>query len=854
MWCKKTDTEPKELLGVELILIDENIISHMLCPDVVEKLAHVYPIKVRDDKKRRTIVLENIDPANDNNDDNSFHPQILASANIKSLEEIEKITKPRSYVVKAYFEELDTSYSWFYNSCKDCRSKVKQNADERRRRREVEEGRRADTVKRRRRSRGGEEPRRPTTPTPTPHQPYTEPTPFSLLGTSFFQIWLSCSGGVLAAGGGCGGVDVRGGGGCGCGCSRSVLFFALVMVWLPERERCWCGVVAGGGRGEGRQTAVADWKPAVADGKRNMRHRHDHDQTPPKLDPELRQRCSSILINLDINNNPRVIFIALRRRRRCFPFIALHIPLYFPKHDDITGTPVVTRAAVMLTKFNGEALVELKNVRRTRAKITPYYPSEQKKSNKRSKIQEDFQTAKSSDEMLEAFKKMEAKFDERDLGLPSMKLGFQLEREGKDPEKILSFANRALEIFDNAENKCCLYIAMTLKLLGSTNYRLRKFDNALGFFKRAEKILVKLDNEGSYGGNDVKVILHAVLMELADVYAFKGMIEDIIGSLRKALELKENYEDGLPYGLKALGIHLRSLGENSIEVAHDRRVLGVLYCGMEEYERALEENRLAHKAFKSCGCSSELLRVMIDAANVYIELGRYEDAMSMLKEDEKAFEDNSDVLITRGKVLVHQAKFADAERCLERACSVLDKMEKSMPVEVSQAYMEIASEYQNMNEFEKAISFLKNALALLENLPDEEHLEGRVLGRIGLLLLMTGKATEAITYLERAADTVKESYGAKHFLVGYVYNNLGVAYLELERLKPATQMLTAAMEIMDASSLGPHHYDSIHACQNLSKAYAAMKSYPLAIELQQKAVNAWESHGRTEEDELKEAR
>ncbi|BBH10199.1 Tetratricopeptide repeat-like superfamily protein [Prunus dulcis] len=65
-------------------------------------------------------------------------------------------------------------------------------------------------------------------------------------------------------------------------------------------------------------------------------------------------------------------------------------------------------------------------------------------------------------------------------------------------------------------------------------------------------------------------------------------------------------------------------------------------------------------------------------------------------------------------------------------------------------------------------------------------------------------------------------------------------------------MFAVAKDIMDFS-LGPHHADSIESCQNLSKAYDAMKSYALAIQFQQQVVDAWESHGPSAHDELKEA-
>ncbi|XP_074288947.1 uncharacterized protein LOC141614091 [Silene latifolia] len=59
-----------------------------------------------------------------------YHPPILASANIKTLSEIPNLTKGGAYVTMAKIIELDTSgNSWYYYSCKECRSKVKQGED-----------------------------------------------------------------------------------------------------------------------------------------------------------------------------------------------------------------------------------------------------------------------------------------------------------------------------------------------------------------------------------------------------------------------------------------------------------------------------------------------------------------------------------------------------------------------------------------------------------------------------------------------------------------------------------------------------------------------------------------------------
>ncbi|KAK6164515.1 hypothetical protein DH2020_001379 [Rehmannia glutinosa] len=514
--------------------------------------------------------------------------------------------------------------------------------------------------------------------------------------------------------------------------------------------------------------------------------------------------------------------------------------------------------------------------------------SRQRKIKERSELEEAFESAESIDEMLEAFKVMETCFDEKDLGLACLKIGLKLDQQGEDPEKALYFAQRALRILDDNDNgdsnsgtRLSLPIAMTLQLLGSSSFTLKRFNDSLGYLNRANRVLSKLEGESSYRAEQVLPILHAVQFELFNVKTAVGRREEALAHLRKALEIKEktleedskelgkanrdvaeayvavlNFNEALPFCLKALEIHKRQLGHNSVEVAYDRKLLGVIYTGLEEHEKALEQNQLSRRVLKNWGRSSDLLRAEIDAANMQIALGRHEEAINTLKgvvqQTDKESEDRAMVFTSMAKALCNQDKFADAKRCLEIACGILDKKEKSSPLVVVEAFMEISMLYEAMNEFETAISLLKRTLAMVEKLPQEQHSVGSVSARIGWLLLLTAKVEQAIPYLEDAAERLKESFGSKHFGVGYVYNNLGAAYLELDRPQSAAQVFAYAKDIMDVA-LGPHHMDSIEACQNLSKAYAAMKSYPLAINFQEKVVEGLEGHGPTAQDELDEA-
>ncbi|CAA0832171.1 Tetratricopeptide repeat (TPR)-like superfamily protein [Striga hermonthica] len=521
----------------------------------------------------------------------------------------------------------------------------------------------------------------------------------------------------------------------------------------------------------------------------------------------------------------------------------------------------------------------------------PQVPSRQRKVMERADLEEAFESAESIDEMLEAFKAMETAFEEKDLGLACLKIGLKLDKDGEDPEKALSFAQRALRIFDDcndsntdrgSSNMLSLPIAMTLQLLGSSSFNLKRFNDSLGYLIRANRVLSKCEAESSvYRDEQIMPILHAVQLELFNVKTAMGRREEAIVHLKKSLEIKErtldedskelgkanrdmaeayvavlNFKEALPFCQKALDIHTEHLGHNSVEVAYDRRLLGIIYTGLEDHEKALEQNQLSRKVLKKWGRDSDLLRAEIDAANMQIALGRHEEAFNTLKgivqQTEKESEDRAMVFAAMAKALCNQENFPDAKKCLDISCGIYEKKIRTSPDVVAEAFTEISTLYETMNEFETAISLLRKTLAMLEKLPQEQHSVGSVLARIGWLLLLTGKVEQAVSVLEDAAERLKESFGSNHYGVGYVYNNLGAAYLELDRPQSAAQVFAYAKEIMDVA-LGPHHVDSIEACQNLSKAYAAMGSYPLAISFQEDAVEGLERHGPSVQDELDEA-
>ncbi|XVF60225.1 hypothetical protein PTKIN_Ptkin08bG0027700 [Pterospermum kingtungense] len=415
---------------------------------------------------------------------------------------------------------------------------------------------------------------------------------------------------------------------------------------------------------------------------------------------------------------------------------------------------------------------------------------------------EAFMSAKTAEEMIAAFKHMEACFgDDREaLGLASLRVGRQLHQEGEDPEKVMSFAEKALKALDQ-DGKPSLHVSMALHLMGCAHYSLKGLDDSLEYLNRSDRMLGALEEEGVASLEDIRRGQYAVQLALGNVKKDIGREEEGLGNLKKALKIKET-----------------TLG----------------------------------------GLSSESVSEEIDVVSMQIAMGNYDVAINTLNkmvqqtENDKDSENRARVFVLIGEALFNQGKFSDSKRRLKSARGILEKKESVSPVLVARTYSEMATLYDAMDEYETCISLLERASALIKKDPQEQLAAGTISARIGWVLLLRGQVPRGIRCLKSAAERLKESFALNHVSAGYNYNNLGAAYLELERPQPAAKMFEVAKKILDAS-LGPHHADSIDTCQNLSIAYGAMGSYTLAIEFQQQVSDAWEGHGPSAQYQLRGA-
>nr|CAD1830803.1 unnamed protein product [Ananas comosus var. bracteatus] len=557
--------------------------------------------------------------------------------------------------------------------------------------------------------------------------------------------------------------------------------------------------------------------------------------------------------------------------------------LHSPSHSPLSSSAKTLSFPLVNPRFLHPSPRALQTCSQNAPPLSP----RQRKLQEKSDLEEAFESATNTEEIFGAFEALESALDPSDkkLGLACLKVGQHLDATGSpDHEKVLNFGLRALHILDSG-GESSVSVAMALHLVGSACFELKRFNDSLGFLNRANRILTTLENEGS-GDFDVRPVSHAVQLQLANTKTAVGRREEALTNLRRCLELKEsildpnsrelgvgyrdmaeayaavlNFKEALPLCLKALEIHKAQLGLNSVEVAHDRRLLGVIYTGLEEHEKALEQNELSQKVLKNWGMDSDLLHAEIDAANIKIALGKYEEAVNTLKrvaeQSEKESETRALVFISMAKALSNQEKVEDSKRCLKIACGILEKKELISPARVSEAYVEISSLYEAVNEFDTAISLLKKSLFMLERLPQEQHMEGNVAARIGWLLLLTGKVAEAVPYLESAAERMKESFGPKHFgwaMYITTWAQLIWRWTGLNRLRRC--LLSQRRSWMSPwARITQIRLRLVRASRMLTLQWEAniVNSYALSLEFQKRVIDAWGNHGPSARDELKEA-
>ena len=104
---------------------------------------------------------------------------------------------------------------------------------------------------------------------------------------------------------------------------------------------------------------------------------------------------------------------------------------------------------------------------------------------------------------------------------------------------------------------------------------------------------------------------------------------------------------------RALEAHIKLNGKGSMDEAIDRRLLSVIYSGLEEHEKALEEQQSVRSILNEKDLGSEALFVEIAIADSQVTLSRFDDAIATLQNVISQLEEGS---LMRALATVNLAK------------------------------------------------------------------------------------------------------------------------------------------------------------------------------------------------------
>ncbi|XP_078173958.1 protein KINESIN LIGHT CHAIN-RELATED 2-like isoform X1 [Carex rostrata] len=472
--------------------------------------------------------------------------------------------------------------------------------------------------------------------------------------------------------------------------------------------------------------------------------------------------------------------------------------------------------------------------------------------------------------------------DERKTGLDFLKTAELLvkSQDTENIKKALDFGIKALSIFEKSDGGWPFQVARSLLLLGKVSFKLKRYSDSLDSLSASIEIFDSLER-GKYSISEIGLLVIDVHSQIAKVKNSMGKRWEALVNFKRVVELKVRifgpdnkevgtafgdlaeaymfalkYNDALPFCLKSLEIRELELGANSLEVAKLRDQLSVIYTGLGQYTQALEQNEIAKSIFDSLNLVNESVHKEIDIANLLIMIGQLEEATKRLQKAISNVDIDSELkaflLVSMAKSLFHQQKFGDSKRCLQISLEILDKKESTIPKRIAEAYADISMLFETMNEFEISISFYKRSLSIARQQEEMHHVEGSILARLGWLLLVTKRVDQAVPYLEMAIERLEGCFGKRHFGLGFAYKHLGQAYMETDQPEMAVRYLSYSKEIIE-ETFGLSHDDTIDVNQCLANAYGTMGSYKLAMEFQQRVVDAWEKRGADATEDLREA-
>ncbi|HEX7320838.1 MAG TPA: tetratricopeptide repeat protein [bacterium] len=276
------------------------------------------------------------------------------------------------------------------------------------------------------------------------------------------------------------------------------------------------------------------------------------------------------------------------------------------------------------------------------------------------------------------------------------------------------------------------------------------------------------------------------------------------------------------------------------EAIADIYALKGIYPAATDYYRQMESASAGNAAVRS--------RAKRKTAEIYHNLGRYDDALACYDEAEKLLSGNtqdetlekSKIHIARGGIWWLKGEMNQAIEEAEAGLKVLVQLpgeEPKIKMVKASAYNRFGSIYFDQGNYGQAIEFYQKSLAALKEINDKQAI-ARASANLGIVYHVTGDLDQALN-LYQTCRQILDEIGDKSGL-GKILNNLGNVYYAKGKYDRAFELFQKSLDI--SKEIGNQRSIGI-AYGNLATIYEARGDNDKAIEFYQKGLQTFEEIG-----------
>ncbi|MBW7846697.1 MAG: tetratricopeptide repeat protein [Bacteroidales bacterium] len=222
-----------------------------------------------------------------------------------------------------------------------------------------------------------------------------------------------------------------------------------------------------------------------------------------------------------------------------------------------------------------------------------------------------------------------------------------------------------------------------------------------------------------------------------------------------------------------------------------------LYSFFTETQKQEKARLVLEKALK---LHRNNYRIKLLWAKQLADDGHLSKAIKVLDDIENEEPEDSDIYLMKGAVYNMMLNFAKSVEEYEKALMLADEDE------MEELYVTIALQYENLGEFDKALSYLQKAMEYTES-PDQ------ILSEIGLCFEMAERIEDGITFFQQYLEKNPTNHAA--------WFNLGLAFYHLQLYEKAIDAMEYALSIEESY---------LPAIINIGQLYSTLGNYHKALE------------------------